>query len=330
MAETRSAGDVIEINPAEYTLEELRAIVAGQPGRLPPVLALAALRRKEYPEAEKVADLRRVLLDGAAEPRLRTAAALELGRLGSPAARLALAELTGRPGALLSRAVQLGQRELARMHGAAAPEPEAAEAPAAALARPLRPELAAALSRPAGPPLPLHHDRAEPVVARKARIAQANRIAADLREETPELALAPEPTYRLHCGTRTLAVVGTPVMAALVEGQAVERPVLVAVVAGEDTVESKKWGARYFLVAGPGEKGGELALRVVTGRGRTVMAGELLQGEGELRFALRSVAGPGNNPAEMSGRYGGGRLRLDQALAEKRIAEKLTPGRRAR
>src|SRR5207302_3319803 len=54
------------------------------PGPLATPLALLLLGRKTYPE--KAADLERLLTDEAAPPRIRNAAALELGRLGTPEA----------------------------------------------------------------------------------------------------------------------------------------------------------------------------------------------------------------------------------------------------
>ena len=68
------------INAEQYSVEELREVVFGNSDRLPKVLALTLLGRKDYPN--KLADFQRVLEDEsvARGPRLSSTTAEHHGR----------------------------------------------------------------------------------------------------------------------------------------------------------------------------------------------------------------------------------------------------------
>ena len=71
-----------------FSVAELRKMAFEDKGPLSRPLALALLGRKRYPR--KTQDLERFVMDETETPRLRNMAALELGRLGTPAAVKAL------------------------------------------------------------------------------------------------------------------------------------------------------------------------------------------------------------------------------------------------
>jgi hypothetical protein len=321
MMGNQTEGDVLNVDPTEYSLEELYDILAGRSQRLLPVVALSALRRKSYPEERKVADLRRILLDDEASSRLRTAAAVELARLGTPAARNVLLVEVEAKDEVMRRSVQIGQRELARLHGWAVPAPKERRE---VLSTPQ-----GVMARETGPILGINAERAQPITKRKADPATAERIVSDLNAETPGLALADDMAYTVRCAGRTLAFVAAQGIAALIRtAEAPTEPIVVGVVAVRETVETGKWTAHFYLLAGRGEKDGEFVLRVVATTGQVVMVGTGRLVDGRADFSLRSVAGPGNAPAEVNGSYRAGRMQWTEARSETQVVQQHTPGRR--
>ena len=324
MSNDKAPADVLHLDPAEYTFEELHDILAGRSQRLPPVAALTVLRQKRYPEAQKVADLQRILLDEGASSRLRTAAAVELGRLGTPAAHQALAAQRTSDSPLINRAASLGIRELEQVHGRA--QLEALEQVAAPVGRPA---LAETMTRPAGQILTITAEQAQAITHRKSPKDMAAQIVTDLVAEQPDLTLRPDSARTLRCAGQTLAFVAEAAMERLIaEPEAAAGPTVAGVVAVKESVESGKWSTRFFLMAGPGEGPGELALRLATGQGRVVMTGTTTLEEGRADFELRSVHGPGNAPAELIGSYRDGRLRLTEGRSQPRIVEQQRPASR--
>ena len=90
---THGGCDFMQLQSGRYSAEELRAMIFERSGPLAPVLALATLRRTDYPEVEKLADLRRAAESAGLDMRTRRAALLELGRLGGPGATRTLQAL---------------------------------------------------------------------------------------------------------------------------------------------------------------------------------------------------------------------------------------------
>ena len=76
---THGGCDVMEVQPGRYSVEELRTMIFEKRGPLAPVLALATLRRTDYPEAEKLADLRRAAENTGLDIRTRRAACSSSG-----------------------------------------------------------------------------------------------------------------------------------------------------------------------------------------------------------------------------------------------------------
>jgi hypothetical protein len=279
------------------------------------------LRRKSYPEERKIGDLRSILLDGAASSRLRTAAAVELARLGTPAAQEVLLAETENKDEVVSRSVKLGGQEFTRLRGKALQAPE----------RPpvLPPGLAEGMSRDVGPILPVDAEKAQPIRLRKTLPVTAGRIVADLNAETPALALVGDMTYTLRCGDRILGFVPTrETFDALQGADAPGEPVVAGVVAEQETVETNKWTAYYFLVASRAEKTDEVSLRLVTRRGRVAMVGTATLAPDQASFSLVSVTGPGNAPVEIRGVYRSNRLQVAVARSEPRVTQQLTPANR--
>lgn len=317
----QTQSDVLNVDPTEYSLEELYDILAGRSQRLPPVAALSALRRKDYPEERKIADLRRILFDEDISSRLRTAAAVELARLGTPAAQEVLVTETESKDEVFRRSVQIGERELVRLYGRTVPEPQEL--------RVVLPSLQAVMTRVAGPILPISNEKARPITKRKTQPLTAERIVADLNTETPALALAADITYTLSCADRMLAFTAAQEVPEILKTTKLPtEPIVVGVVAIQEKVEMDKWTARYYLMAGRGEKDGEVALRMLTTSGRIVMVGTGTLVDGRIDFSLRAVAGPGNTPAEVSGNYRVGRMQWVEARSEARIVQQRTPDRR--
>jgi len=86
MTSDRRDGDMID--GRRYSVAQLRAAVFKGGGKLARPLALALLGRKNY--AQKLADLRKLMLNEKEAPRLRNMAAQFLGQMGTPAALKAL------------------------------------------------------------------------------------------------------------------------------------------------------------------------------------------------------------------------------------------------
>jgi hypothetical protein len=311
-------GDVLHADPDEFSLEELYDILAGRSDLLPPVIALSVLRRKEYPEDRKIADLQRILLDAQASSRLRTAAAVELSRLGTSAAQTALRESAEKEDEVIRRSVQIAERELARLRGRALPPRQERRA--------ALPDLRTVMALEPGPTLPVEAKKARSISRRKTEPATAERIVGDLHAETPGLDLAVDITHTLRCAGRTLAFVATRDVARLLrQGERPVEPTVVGVVAMPETVETGKWSAHYFLLAGRSVNSGEVDLRLVTTAGQVFMVGTGTLIEGRAAFSLRSVAGPGNVPTEVSGNYRPGRMQWTEARSEMQVPRQLTP-----
>jgi hypothetical protein len=316
-----TGADVLSVDPNDFSLEELYDILAGRSQRLPQVIALSVLRRKDYPEERKINDLQTILLDNTASSRLRTAAAVELARLGSPAAqKLLLAHMENKD-AVVSRAVQIGQQEFTRLQGRGLQAAE--DAPT------MLPSLREAMSRQVGSILPVDSERAQRIRLRKTHPVTASRIMVDLNAAAPPLTLVSDLTYTLHCGDRTFAFVPTQAAFDLVRAaDTLSEPIIAGLVAKQDTVETNKWAAYYYLLVNRTEKADELALRLVTRTGRIVMIGTATTTPDQASFSLASVVGHGNAPAEISGIYRSNRLQFTTARSEPRISQQLTPANR--
>lgn len=306
-------GDAIELDPRAYTRAQLLEAASGGNEALHPVIAVSLLRRKQYSRATKSADLVGLLDDKAVPERAQRAAALELGRLGTTDAIDALRRRTRRRTAtgLFAKAGIAEADRLGRAAKERAPEAVAVKT---------------AWATPDLPILSVRTERAEPITQRKATRGQIAKASADLANDIEAMALQSDHARALRCAGRTLLWIPVGELDAdaahfMVAG----RDRLAGVVATLDSEESGMWGTRYFAVAGLSRRdnAGRIPVRVVTRRGRVVLAGEALRSKGTITFSLKSVADAGNAPTVVEGEYAEGVIKFSRAESDPAAAARL-------
>jgi hypothetical protein len=333
--------DRADIVAAEnYPIEELREAVfdEGRP-HLSPVLALSLLRSKEYPE--KLEDFERILRDEAAPPRLRYTAAVELGRMGVREAETILLEGLKAKNNLVVRGVlqslaQKGGREAFEAVGVLRRRQELArwtDWPLTLMAYRLG-ERGFEIPFPSSKKsLPVDRSRAEVIVLKTPKAAEAAHAVKPQLEGIPGINPAAETGVVIECGGRSMMYLmnrdftGREGLELLARRAAVQ-----GVLLAHYPVESGKWEVRYFVLTQPGPAPGTVQILVVSPSGELAFAGEGKLEGGE--FALWTVVHPGAISVDIQGRYSEGELRFERALSEatrihSRVpAQRLTPPRR--
>ncbi|MEL0583604.1 MAG: hypothetical protein AAES65_01820 [Candidatus Thiodiazotropha sp. (ex. Lucinoma kazani)] len=325
MSRMKQNGDFIDLDPKAFDRKTLLAAAAGEHEKLHPVIAVALLRRKRYAQTDKLSDLAAILDNGSAPKRARTAAALELGRLGSPEAWDALSKRQKSRSSIVRNAAVSGVSELVRLHGSTHSKATGATtlepAPAAFLDRSLRLEIE--------PFLLLDRGRAQPLTQRKASTTQVAQLDRDLIGDIGRYGALSSLARTIRCGKRTLMFLPTQLSESFIESGGQEKTgSIVGIVATRDTEETGFWSTRYYLVAGSQLAGGETLLRLVTRSGRPIMTGSATHKRGTTTFRIQSIATPGSAPAVVGGEYLEGRLRLIDSLSEPFVSVKLIPEHR--
>lgn len=321
------SADAISARP--YTVERLRRIVFGGAGdeRLSRDVALGLLGRKDYPE--KVADFERLLADEGEAPRLRTAAAVELGRVGSDEALEALARHADVKHDLVARGVLNGLRHIS--------SPRALEVAARRTERPqgetrsplARSErwTAALLAFRHGAPdfdlsLPKRYRFAQVDPARAQEIGVApprpdalSRALRDLTVNALGVELSPERAVEMRCGERELMLLFNRELVEREGLRLFERKAVVGVVAVRHTVEGDNYSTKYGVLAQP-SKGKELRILVTTTKGVVVLAGSGRLSGDQIKFKVKAVDRPGVVAMEVEGAYTAEGVRLTRALSE--------------
>lgn len=306
---TSGGCDFLEITPERYSIQELRAMVFENRGPLAPVLALATLRRKDYPEAEKLADLRRAARATELDPRARRAALLELGRMGGPAAMRVLQELGP---AANTPALALARAEGLRLLGSI--EPGSGNRPLEVIAR-LR-ETATRTAVPTlGPVKRLVPRRPVPIKVQLATSAQVERATQALA--AIGLQAASGFTVHLDClGREHMLALSTE--AANGVKRLSERATPLGALLTKHDVEVENWSPSVFLFSQPaiGKTDATLEIIGLGYDGAIVLNGAGVEERGQYRFSLHATEVPGNVPVEIEGVLSAKSVEITRAVSD--------------
>jgi hypothetical protein len=278
------------------------------------------LARKRYAARTKNDDLVALLDGDDGSSRVRTAAAVELGRLGNDTAREVLTARSKQRRRSVREPAVAGLRELARLH----------PLPVDELSATVRNELSLArlLTAPEVPPvLYVDEERARPITTRKATARQRTRVAEGVQAEMESLGLDPESAREVRCADRSFVVLTPDELVDAVRRLDRGAPGIAAAVATQDTQETGEWDLRYFVAVTPvGDD--VIELRVGTRQGRVAFAGQARVVGEAIEFSVRAVASPGSAPAIVEGRLDARGLHFDKALSAPIVAARMVPGER--
>jgi hypothetical protein len=327
----RQDADILSPDPKEFTVEELRKILSGESDRLPKVVAVSVLRRKDYPEKEKIADLERVLRNEQESPRLRHAAAVELGRLGSPAAAATLRSALKFTNEFVRRGVAQSLQLLGEEVTTTVGEQVSPATGAALLVLHLR-------SAPGvGVPFPESKDLLAParaalaVKVQKANPEEAARAAHEAVATELGLHLLPESALAVRCLDRTLLYLPTQ---DAVQPDGPQRLLgkngVAGVVVVRYTYEVDVWSVKYFVLTQPSGRDKELRILLATDGGVVAFAGTAEIDGKRARFSLQTVKHPGAVAARIEGLCQGGAIQLTQVRSDARRSQRLVPQVRRR
>jgi len=323
--EPMTEADVFSVDPARFSVEELRRMISKGDGPLPKVLALSVLRQKTYPNMVK--DFQRVMLNEHESPAVRHAAALELGRIGSTQAVAAL-----------RKGVKAKHELVAR--GAATALTIAGEAPPVSRKPAMRwlQRFHRYKTNATGPGITfpkassfIRLGEASEVTFRSANRNEAALAIKQIAGAGRDLPLSAASAVALRCGERTLMFLPTETLASgdLVK-EGFKRQAAVGVVASHHTVETDTWSPKYYILCQPSRKRNELQMLLTTSTGTLAFAGTArIDGE-HASFKLKTVKHPGAVPAEVEGTYDRGKVRFARIRAEERMVRAITPSTRKR
>jgi hypothetical protein len=333
-------GDFISANA--FSVEELRDALFRESKRLTPEVALALLARKDYPG--KVDDLRRVLVGTQQSRRLRSLAAVELGRTRTDAAIDVLVEVATTAAADdpdLVRGVVEGLSLAGGLRALDSLDKLRTRADvgtvALSLARTLRYRLGAAGDEFAMPEasrlLEADPQRALPMRITTAPAESVRKALVDLPPFLTDIDLVEEGASEIICADQTLLflrhrnVVPTSGKATSSAARAAlpRRKMMVGVVAQVDGVETDVWMPQFQVLAQPSGDKDELHLFVVTMRGTLAMAGTASLAGRTAQFKLTAVDQPGVTPLSMQGAFTENGLEVERAFSGPTALNKLRP-----
>jgi hypothetical protein len=278
------------------------------------------LERKKYDG--KLDDMQRVLDDEQQDNRTRLAAATALGRLGTPTARQALRQKMDTPDASLRRGIR---QALERIASASAPE-EAGEPSGPTWGQ----TLAAFRTGLPGYELPfpdqfasLDASRARTVTTGPAPSKGMATMLKEVGQFTAGLRLSRENAMSLRCGGQDLTVLlARGKTGHITPAELTERKTILGVVAVRFGLESKAWSLKFYILTQPGASQDEVQVFLVKPRGRIAFAGTAQVKDQMAAFIIRALPEPGAIPAEVSGVYEAGVLRIERLL----VAQTRLPG----
>lgn len=302
-----SRAQAATINSEAFTLEELREAVFGSSDRLSKVLAVQLLGRKDYPE--KVADFRHVLLDERQSMRARHSAAVELGRMKSEQAAVALREGLKTHDDLVRRAVLLS---LGRVGGAqdipviqAQREQAVVEQSANWAAT-----LIAYRFGEGGHEIAFQDAGSSQAIegggrAGKIRCGRddekASRAVLETVEDAPGIRLTARGAVVMYCENISIYLPNEQFAAPVGPPRLLERKAIAGVVAAIDS--HARWSVKYLVLTHPSKSSGSLKISVTTTTGTLVYAGEGTVAGGRLQFTLITLQQAGVMPLEIKGTF---------------------------
>ena len=302
-----SNADMITLDPKKFRIDELHKMIFEGKGPLPKVLALSVLRRKDYPD--KVRDLKRVLMNEREEPRTRHAAAIELGRIGSPAAAAALRQGLKAKQSLVVRGAKSGLAALGEV------APDSSQHWPQTLLRYQKSIAETKIPFPAPSKFialgPANEVPSHPANNQAAAVAIQHIVASGL-----SLPLKAQNAVALQCGQRDLLLLFTE---SLINGEAAKsnRPAVLGVVAAHYTEESDHWSPKYLVLSQPSRPPGELQVLVTSSTGVVVLGGTAKLAGQHADFALKAVRQPGTVPIEVEGAYDSGEIHLTRVRSQR-------------
>lgn len=318
--------------------ERLRAVVLGQDKTLRRVTAMALLATSRPPHAEDV--FAQVLANEKEHPRMRAAAAVSLGKLGTPAAEEALikqsrvsdqrvladvAKALGRIGGerALAALAQVRQRTTGLV---------AAQAQFAAALISHRLGLAGnELAAPDGKNLiELPPAGARPVQFAKAEAGEAALSLRTLAFEPIGIEYDQNALYQVRCGrsVRMLAINRAFTAAGAINKLTARKTLLGAVAL--KSVETDGYSISHYLLTEPGRQPNTATLLVYRTNGTQAFAGTAQVTGARVSFSLRAVNHPGATPVRLEGTFENGQLNMQTALAAPARQPGRQPARTAR
>ncbi len=322
MTSDAGAGDLIHADA--YSVAELRDAVFRDKGSLSRPLALALLGRKAYPR--KVADMSRLLLDEAEQPRLRIMAGQILGQAGTPAAVRALERGLSAKNELALRGAVEGLRQagrpetpamlsrLKRRKGVVGKE----AARAAAVVSHRFGQRGNELPETGEPTLlRISPRRSQPIEVSRAPAARVQQALDALGAAIRGTKLVADGATRLRCADRDLLLLFEKAMQEEPPEHLAAGKTLAAAVVEKAVLEGTTWSVTYQLLTEP-EKDGAIRLVVASMRGVPVYAGSARIKGGRVTFSLRALELPGLAAINIQGAFEKGRLAIKQARSNLR------------
>lgn len=326
-SETQVSADIVEAN--DYSVEQLRQVLFAGSQILPKSIAVSLLERKSY--AEKFDDIRHVLEDEQQDAKTRHAAAMALGRLGTPEAMEILRSKLEIEDRFLQRGVRqaLEQAAITRASSEEAGEAEPSEdrgwGQRLAAFRSGAPGLE--FSFPTGQQLlPIDLEQALTVEIKPALTGEASQIIEEISLGSAGLRLTRANAVGMRCAGRDLMVLLSDDEPGLKKPAVLaERKAFLGVVAIRFGLESQAWSPKYYVLTQPGKERGEAQILLTTTRGRMIFAGTArIEGE-RAEFSLHAVVQPGATATEVTGSYDAGVLRLERVLTAQISLKKKQP-----
>lgn len=322
-------GDVIELRPEDYTVEELRAALESEEPTLPKVFALELLRRKNPPGA--VDDLQRVLINEAETPDVRRNAAVELERLASPEAASALRQAAGVAQPFVREGVVAAVRRLDRAaegHADPSPQRPAVESRSETLARFF-----------AGAPearvdLPAHTRLLELERARLAQIhaqpLDSEEVARAVSQVAPLLPhdVVADGALAFECQGTGILYVPTAEQTYADPRRLLEGPAVVGHVALHLTAEVDHWELTYHVLTQPGPVPETIDVYLVDREGEPIFSGKATVAGITGRFSLVSIDRPGAVAARVTGTFDAKGVHVDKARSSTVARTLAVPARR--
>lgn len=325
-------GDLVSAE--DFSVEELRQVLFEGSNLLPKTVAVSLLARKDYPG--KVNDISQLMQDSKQDVRTRYAAAIALGRIGSPEALSTLRQSEDEPDLYVRRGIRQAL-ERSPSVTAGAEEKEAPERRKGGTwgdrlesYRQGRPGMEFTLPR-AEQLLKVDAERAMTVEARRAEEGEIASALSYLAPNVGSAALASERASFMRCAGRDLMVLFERPLIEMksIEGLQ-ERKTAAALVAVRYGIETQAWSPKYHVLTQPGRGKGEVQVLLVTQRGRVAFAGRARLQAKRAAFSLQSVDAPGAVAAEIDGYFEDGELHFERIRSEQTGRKKLSPGLRRR
>ena len=323
-----------EDGPEVGDVAGLRDVLAGRTQDMTREAALSRLRSKVPLSEDDVAAVRTTMATADESARVRYQAALDLGRVGTSAAREALESSLDVDDGFVLRGIV---RSLGHVGDRAALQAirqvrhrvdvrSQADWAVSLLAYRLR-EPGDELGFPERKDLlGVERGRAAEIQIQAVDAQESRQAITDVAKSNPHLRLSAAGGVGFRCGARQLLYLWNAEVASREAIRGLRtRKGLLGVVVELFSGEGEQWAIDFYFFAQPGTQEGIVELLGVTTTGTVVLAG-LGEFEGDrVHFRLQTVEHPGAVPFDFEGVIDDGHVRFERALAGRRRVEKLAP-----